>query len=278
MVLRILLLIVASVAEDDEAYLSCHLLQTGLRLSHARTETRTESRKWNVSVANGVCQSASSIKQEMYKPVINVSERLGEDGWCTFGGIGTWASNCAIARHMRDSMIFVKTFEEAYNGYMNGPQATPFALRFPDNRTLIIRDHDYPLDDAYCFLNGWYDLPRAELVSNFSYLEEVSDRYCDHLAKTFPGYWNITMADLFHESESDEAFLRDIQKNGADVGYATPSLVDGMYLHAAAKCLMRGGHRGAVCDIANCAARACFGASPGELLYTARGECEKLTK
>ena len=48
------------------------------------------------------------------------------------------------------------------------------------------------------------------------------------------------MADLFHESESDEAFLRDIQKNGADVGYATPSLVDGMYLHAAAKCLMRG--------------------------------------
>ena len=201
---------------------------------------------------------------------------------------------------------------------MNGPLATPFALRFPDNRTLIIRDHSYPLDDAYCFVNGWYDLPRAELVNNFSYLEEVSDRYCDHLAKTFPGYWNTTMADLFKEGESDEAFLLDIQKNGADVGYATPSFVDGMYLHAVAKCVMRGpplfwvvlvycdgklssqqflrlcpqlvsfrlvwiysltgGHRGALCDIGNCAARACFGASPSELLYTARGECEKLTK
>ena len=48
------------------------------------------------------------------------------------------------------------------------------------------------------------------------------------------------MADLFKESQTDEAFLNDIQKNGADVGYATPSFVDGMYLHAAAKCVMRG--------------------------------------
>jgi len=277
MVLRILLLIVASAAEDDEANISCQLLQTGLHFSHARTERR----KWNVSVANRVCQSFSSIEQEMHEPMVNVTERLGEDGWCIFGGLGMWARNCAIARRTRSPIHFVQTYEDAYKGFMNGPQATPFTLRFPDNRTLIIRDHTYPLDDTYCFLNGWYDFPRAaraELVSNFSYLEEVSDRYCDHLAKTFPGYWNITMADLWTESTSDEAFLHDIQKNGADIGYATPSFVDGMYLHAAAKCVMRGGHRGAVCDIANCAARACFGASPGELLYTARGECEKLTK
>ena len=131
-------------------------------------------------------------------------------------------------------------FEAEYKEFMTGPQATPFAIRFPDNRTLIIRDHSYPLDDTYCFVNGWYDLPRAELVSNFSYLEEVSDRYCDHLSKTVPGYWNISMADLFKESKADEAFLYDIQKNGADVGYATPSFVDGMILHAAAKCVLRG--------------------------------------
>lgn len=274
MVLRILLLIVACVAEDEEATFSFQLLQTGLRLSHARTERS----KWNVSVANGICQSESSIAQDVYEPVVNVTKRLGEDGWCIFGGLGAWASNCAIARRTRDPMLFPKTFEAEYKEFMTGPQATPFAIRFPDNRTLIIRDHSYPLDDTYCFVNGWYDLPRAELVSNFSYLEEVSDRYCDHLSKTVPGYWNISMADLFKESKADEAFLYDIQKNGADVGYATPSFVDGMILHAAAKCVLRGGHRGAVCDIANCAARACFHASPGELLYTARGECEKLTK
>ena len=39
--------------------------------------------------------------------------------------------------------------------------------------------------------------------------------------------------------------------------------------------LSLGGGRGAVCDIANCAARGCLRGN--ELLYTQRGECQKLT-
>ena len=60
----------------------------------------------SLSVLSCVVAAAS---KEMYEPVVNVTERLGEDGWCIFGGLGTWTSNCAIARHKRDSMIFVKT-------------------------------------------------------------------------------------------------------------------------------------------------------------------------
>ena len=193
MVLRILLLIVASVAEDDEACITNSVLttktcwrydcgcsaapdvrpiflaiccrldyvsathgqrhgqraasgmlawqtefasqlprssRTHLLISHSRSLHNFQGINWrrrmkasrlllstspDLSFKNQ-CRSLSVLpclvaaaSKEMYKPVINVSERLGEDGWCTFGGIGTWASNCAIARHMRDSMIFVKT-------------------------------------------------------------------------------------------------------------------------------------------------------------------------
>ena len=44
---------------------------------------------------------------------------------------------------------------------------------------------------------------------------------------------------------------------------------------------MSGGFRGAVCDIANCAARGCIDESEAPhytVRYTQRGECKKLTK
>lgn len=35
---------------------------------------------------------------------------------------------------------------------------------------VTIRDHAYPLDDVYCYVNGWYDLPRQKLISDFDYV------------------------------------------------------------------------------------------------------------
>ena len=134
-------------------------------------------------------------------------------------------------------------FENDYATWLNVTWATPFAFRFPDNRTLIIRDHVYPLDDVYCFLNGWYKYTtegRTELLNNWTYLEEVSDAWCHHLEKTMPGYYNISMVDLLKESKDDENFLEALMKNGSDSGYVPQSVVDGMYLHAASKCVMRG--------------------------------------
>ena len=130
----------------------------------------------------------------------------------------------------------------------------------------------------YCFVNGWYNLPnRAEVVNNFTYLEELSDRWCDHLSHTVPGYYNISFLNLMDESVRDEKFLENLM-TGSDAGYVPKSVVDGMYFHAAAKCVMRGGQRGAVCDIADCAAQGCFAPQSSELQYTVRGECQNVLK
>eukprot|EP00438_Fugacium_kawagutii_P004619 Skav229010 [mRNA] locus=scaffold127:423241:430190:- [translate_table: standard] len=192
-------------------------------------------------------------RAEMSVPMLQLAAQHGVDGW----------------------------WEKDFASYLNVSWATPVALHLPDNRTLVIRDHHYPLDDLYCYVNGWYNLPnRAEVLTNFSYLEELSDTWCDHLAKIVPGYYNLSMADLKAESLSDEAVLENLMNSGTGAGYVPQSVIDGMYLHAAAKCVMRGrGNRGAVCDLALCAGRGCF-ATPtsSELLYTQRGECEKVTK
>ena len=113
-------------------------------------------------------------------------------------------------------------------------------LDFLTIATLIIRDHTYPLDDLYCYVNGWYSLPRHEIVNNFSYLEEVSNRFCDHLAEIVPGYHNISLTEFVKESNGDEKVLENLMKKGADTGYVPQSVIDGMYLHAATKCVMRG--------------------------------------
>lgn len=53
-------------------------------------------------------------------------------------------------------------------------EATEKWLRLPDGRKFSIRDHFYPLDDVYCYVNGWYDLPRAKVAQNWTYLEEAA--------------------------------------------------------------------------------------------------------
>ncbi len=110
----------------------------------------------------------------------------------------------------------------------------------PDKTTLTIRDHDYPLDDIYCYANGWYNpaIPRESLVNNFTWLEEVSERSCEKLSKTVPGYESLTLGDLGGENVDDSAELSDLIKAGG--GAVSDKLVKGMLLHAAIKCLLRG--------------------------------------
>ena len=165
-------------------------------------------------------------------------------------------------------------FEKAYSLFLNADFATPFTLKLFDNRSLVIRDHVYPLDDLYCFVNGWYNLPsRGEVINNFTYLEELSDKHCNYLEKVVPGYFKLSFDDLTNESTVDETDLEDLMKQGGNEGYVPEWVVNGMLLHAAVKCVFRGGNRGAVCDSANCAQRACMG-TDDVLKYTVRGECQ----
>jgi len=260
--------------EDPPA---CQLLQTGLSLKASRKQRSDWQAESNASVMNGVC--FPNLTQDLVTPPIReVIAKYDEDGYCVFGKHGLWSSGCAVTRREHSAFHYVNQFKDYYPAVLNVSWATPFTLHLYDNRSLTIRMRAYPLVDLYCFVNGWYNLPnRAEVVNNFTYLEELSDKWCEHLSRTVPGYYNISFQNLVDESDRDEDFLENLM-NGSGAGYVPKSVVDGMYVHAAAKCVMRGGQRGAICDIADCAAQGCFAPHSSELHYTVRGECQNVLK
>eukprot|EP00438_Fugacium_kawagutii_P028045 Skav208425 [mRNA] locus=scaffold2953:336083:341342:+ [translate_table: standard] len=136
-----------------------------------------------------------------------------------------------VGRNMRsdnetNGICFPSLYEAVHPSNLNVSSATSFVLWLPDNRSLVTRDRKSPYDDLYCYVNGWYSLPRrAEVVSNFSYLEELSDSWCDHLATIVPGYYNLSMADMQVETLSNHVFLKDLMKNGATEGYVELKLL-----------------------------------------------------
>ncbi|CAE7447040.1 unnamed protein product [Symbiodinium sp. CCMP2456] len=177
----------------------------------------------------------------------------GEDGWCLFGALGTWTRDCAVCRRKEDCRPFAASFESVYD-LIIPRYNTSTTLRLPDGRSLAIRDKHYPLDDVYCWVNGWYDLDREAAVNNYTYLSEVSAAACRSLEQAVPNYRGISMQMMFDENDHDSAQLAKMM--ASEVGNVSQAIVDGMRLHAAAKCLMSGG-RGGLCDIANCAMRGC---------------------
>ncbi|CAK9010872.1 unnamed protein product [Durusdinium trenchii] len=209
----------------------------------------------------------------MKDPIIEVSARYGEDGYCVFGSFSDDLRTCAISRSAKNPSYYASAFQPIYADVLNHSGATPVTLNFYDGRTLLIRDHSSPHDDLYCYTMGWYDLPwetRFAVVKNLTFLEEFSEETCEKLSKTIPNYLNIAMFDLRNETAVIDAFLVNLEMDGG--GKVPEWVVGNMYLHAAAKCLL-GGNRGALCDIANCAQRGCFGEDKTTLLYTVRGEC-----
>ena len=102
--------------------------------------------------------------------------------------------------------------EPYYVKFLNSSTSTPFTFRLFDGRTLVVRDHDLPLDDLFCYVNGLYDLPRSKIVNNFTFLEEVSEKWCKTFEETLPNYFGISMADNANEYRESEAFLLNLQK------------------------------------------------------------------
>eukprot|EP00438_Fugacium_kawagutii_P004618 Skav229009 [mRNA] locus=scaffold127:404915:422372:- [translate_table: standard] len=220
--------------------MALRILLLALLPSTCRAQDEEASHVWVPVVADKTASQRGSRKKhekrqrnerhmlsDMSQPALEVSAKYNVDGWCAFGFLGSWASTCAVSRRTRNARIFAKQYEGIYATYLNVSRATPVALHLPDNRTLVIRDHEYPLDDLYCYVNGWYSLPRrAEVVSNFSYLEELSESSCDHLAKIVPAYYNLSMADMGVETLSDQAILDGLMNSGATQGYVSRSLTE----------------------------------------------------
>eukprot|EP00438_Fugacium_kawagutii_P028868 Skav225490 [mRNA] locus=scaffold1360:22538:30923:- [translate_table: standard] len=222
-------------AEPPQPWL-CYYLYFSVYLWQMRLATVAICCRLPVSCAE--IKEATEVTEEMDRPLEEVVASYGEDGWCLYGSLGTWASECAVSRKTRNVRPFVKQFQIGYKIVSNAPNAVPVTLKFPDQSTLTLRDHFYPLDDVYCFVNGWYSFPdRGALLYNFSYLEEVSDRECNKLKQELPEYHSLSAQDLMAESVLDEEVL---QAAMGGLGHVPELTVRGMRIHAAAKCLMRG--------------------------------------
>mmetsp|Transcript_105641 Transcript_105641/g.251893 ORF Transcript_105641/g.251893 Transcript_105641/m.251893 type:complete len:281 (+) Transcript_105641:74-916(+) len=269
------LLLVPAVAAPpsclDEGGDGTSLLQTGFSkiLRQSPNVSKTASAP-EVNPDEGVCLAGPLGKEVMERPISELLEKHpGEDGWCLFGALGTWVSRCAACRRKEDCRSFAASFQKVYDFIIPRTNTTT-TLRLPDGRSLALRDKHYPLDDMYCWVNGWYDLDREAAVNNYTYLSEVSAAACRSLEQTVPNYSGISMQMMYDESDIDNRQILNMVSKNAD-GNVSQAIVDGMRLHAATKCLMSGG-RGGLCDIANCAMRGCR-LNSDTLGYHAFGDC-----
>ncbi|CAE7191758.1 unnamed protein product [Symbiodinium natans] len=230
-------------------------LQTNLRMESASRVLKQRVKRRHLAI---VLHPNSSIGARCV--LLLLIKGLGncEDGWCVYGGLGEWTSNCAVSRRKADPRSFAEFFNEFYKLYI--PQSNMSkTLRLPDGRSLHnIVDWSYPLDDAYCWILGWYDLDRKAAVNNYTYLTEVSTASCRSLEQSIPNYHQISLNGLMEESKKDTEEIDNLwaSQEPAPVLHLSQDFVDGMKLHAAAKCLLAGGE-GGVCDVANCALRGC---------------------
>ncbi|CAE6970847.1 unnamed protein product [Symbiodinium natans] len=220
------------------------------------------------SSEDGVCMQIEDV--ELARPIRDVlAEHPGEDGWCIFGALGIWASKCAVARRSGSMVGFAAMGDAMYSRYLPVPKLMgPKRVQLPGGSQITIRDHIYPFDDLYCYAMGWYGLDRYQAVHNITYAEEVSKQSCGSLEKS---YQNISMKEMMDRADSDAAELAWKVWSASPLPEVSQSLIDGMRLHAAAKCALSNGH-GAICDVANCAERGCL-LPEGTVGYTLRGEC-----
>ncbi|CAJ1405553.1 unnamed protein product [Effrenium voratum] len=172
--------------------------------------------------------------EDLVRPIQQVlQEHPEEDGWCYFGSGGAFLQEGAAARQKGTCRRFLELTKEVYNQTLNLPIDVPKTLLFADGSRVTIRDHAYPLDDVYCYVNGWYDLPRQKLISDFDYVVHISEEFCKGL---LPSYPNLTFANYLEETQVDSvALLEDVWHKGPTV-YVNQSVVEGMRQHAAAKC------------------------------------------
>mmetsp|Transcript_133119 Transcript_133119/g.188065 ORF Transcript_133119/g.188065 Transcript_133119/m.188065 type:complete len:282 (+) Transcript_133119:64-909(+) len=256
---------------DEDGYGTSLLQTAGNKILRQTTPAPQTTRAPEVNPDDGVCLPGPLGPEELETPISELlAKHPGEDGWCLFGAAGTWTSKCAVCRRKEACRSFAASFQPVYDFFipLSNKSAT---LRLPDGRSLAIRDPHYPLDDLYCWVNGWYDLDREAAVNNYTYLSEVSAAACRSLEQAVPNYSGISMQMMYDESDDDGAELKKMVFSKNPVNDVSQALVDGMRLHAAAKCLMGGGH-GGLCDIANCAMRGCR-LNSDTLGYHALGNC-----
>ena len=108
--------------------------------------------------------------------------------------------------------------------------------------------------------NGWYEVPREEkfkIYSNWSYFEEFSEKECGKLAHIMPNYFHMNINDMWNNFKASSPQFDDIQKDNATEGDIPEWAIWNMFIHASAKCVMRG--RVGFCMFFFCLLESCFG-------------------
>ncbi|CAK9057387.1 unnamed protein product [Durusdinium trenchii] len=248
--------------DDDSCHISHLQLQVAVGVPNAT----------NWTALGGVCV-AELPEEYQTQPISDVLEKHPEeDGWCVFGAVDPWISGCAACHKLRDMQPYFEVYTQETAVPIKA-DATPKTLRFPNGSLLTIRDYTYPIVDIYCYLNGYYDMPRKRLVKDYDYVEKISEAQCASVE------WqnsDLSMQGMFaqylHESEILASLMTE--KGISDVNQ---SLVNSIQSHFVVKCLLGRGH-GAICDIPECSWRGCVSRAGGEVIvkYTSLGECPEL--
>lgn len=212
--------------------------------------------KPKVNAAN--CTEKRTYKQ-LAKAIQTVLDRQRQvtngdiDGYCYFGAEATWLRACASARANMDYLSYARSKSKKYeiatpridtNGFAINPLVVKYGEGTRALRTYLI---SYPLEDVYCEVNGFMDLPVKNL-HNHTMWTELAKEECNKLFMEYPEYTFDSMAG---ELELLELNAKQLQDSAKGMG-GGPPLKD-MKRHAIAKCLLGG----LECDMANCASNFC---------------------
>ncbi|CAJ1343748.1 unnamed protein product [Effrenium voratum] len=153
------------------------------------------ARRKSAPLADYECVDKATLEPQVDRPIREVlQEHPGKDGWCVYGAVGDWISMCAKAREARDYRIFgdyIASNEE----FLHLP-AKRYTYVLPDGAKVTSRDFLYPLDDIYCLVNGWYDLPRDKAANDREYVERMSRKTCQQLQAEVPNFENLSFQEI----------------------------------------------------------------------------------
>ena len=57
------------------------------------------------------------MSQDGFQPISEVVKKYDEEGWCVFGQMGSWASECAVCNQKRDVRSFLTQQLASYGAF-----------------------------------------------------------------------------------------------------------------------------------------------------------------
>lgn len=209
------------------------------------------------TVGSPECRQPVS-REDVSRPFEDVlAEHPGVNGWCHYGGLGSWISTCAAAMEARSyvalavqygaiSVLGANGENEEAEEWDIGP---PHVLGYQGEN--FFTDYNYlAYDSQYCLDNGWLNQTRYRLedVHDFDRMTELEQSYCNELLEEFPELHGYSMADHLDFAGVEQTTMDHEGRLPFGLrSQKSPTPFENRR-HAAWKCAMGG----LGCDITNC--------------------------